>query len=127
MRRQLEELRQCWAELEAASQARSRRLAEAAAAERLARSFADMEARLGRLEEQLETVGAPPDLRGIGRQLQRLQVGAGAPEIGAALGVGVTGAWEDVGCWGHQGLGGTLGHGGTLGGGGQQVLGDTTC
>ncbi|OPJ69190.1 hypothetical protein AV530_012781 [Patagioenas fasciata monilis] len=32
-----------------------------------------MEARLGRLEEQLESVGAPPDLRGIGRQLQRLQ------------------------------------------------------
>ncbi|XP_071656932.1 spectrin beta chain, non-erythrocytic 4 isoform X2 [Patagioenas fasciata] len=73
VRRQLEELRQCWAELEAASRARSRRLAEAAVAERLARSFADMEARLGRLEEQLESVGAPPDLRGIGRQLQRLQ------------------------------------------------------
>ncbi|XP_065511144.1 spectrin beta chain, non-erythrocytic 4 isoform X4 [Caloenas nicobarica] len=73
VRRQLEELRQCWAELEATSQARSRRLAEAAAAERLARSFAEMEARLGRLEEQLESVGAAPDLRGIGRQLQRLQ------------------------------------------------------
>ncbi|KAM9211239.1 LOW QUALITY PROTEIN: spectrin beta chain, non-erythrocytic 4-like, partial [Leptosomus discolor] len=51
----------------------SRRLAEAAAAERLARSYADMEARLGRLEEQLETVGAGADLLSVSRQLKRLQ------------------------------------------------------
>uniref|UniRef100_A0A8C3NL82 Spectrin beta chain n=1 Tax=Geospiza parvula TaxID=87175 RepID=A0A8C3NL82_GEOPR len=44
VRRQLEELRRCWQELESTSQARSRRLAKAAAAERLARSFADVEA-----------------------------------------------------------------------------------
>ncbi|XP_069631765.1 spectrin beta chain, non-erythrocytic 4 [Haliaeetus albicilla] len=73
IRRQLEELRQCWVELETTSQARSRRLAEAAAAERLARSYADMEARLGRLEEQLETVGAGADLLSVSRQLKRLQ------------------------------------------------------
>ncbi|XP_074023705.1 spectrin beta chain, non-erythrocytic 4-like, partial [Numenius arquata] len=73
VRRQLEELRQCWVELETTSQARSRRLAEAAAAERLARSYADMEARLGRLEEQLETVGAGPDLHSVSRQLKKLQ------------------------------------------------------
>uniref|UniRef100_A0A663FHJ1 Spectrin beta chain n=1 Tax=Aquila chrysaetos chrysaetos TaxID=223781 RepID=A0A663FHJ1_AQUCH len=93
VRRQLEELRQCWVELETTSQARSRRLAEAAAAERLARSYADMEARLGRLEEQLETVGAGADLLSVSRQLKRLQVGLG----------------------GHWVLGGTLGVGGTLG------------
>ncbi|TRZ09083.1 hypothetical protein HGM15179_018024, partial [Zosterops borbonicus] len=73
VRRQLEELRRCWLELESTSQARSRRLAEAAAAERLARSYADMEARLGRLEEQLETVGGGADLRSVSRQLKRLQ------------------------------------------------------
>ncbi|XP_031953814.1 spectrin beta chain, non-erythrocytic 4, partial [Corvus moneduloides] len=74
VRRQLEELRRCWLELETTSQARSRRLAEAAAAERLARSYADMEARLGRLEEQLETVGSgSADLRSVSRQLKRLQ------------------------------------------------------
>ncbi|XP_074714159.1 spectrin beta chain, non-erythrocytic 4 [Strix uralensis] len=73
VRRQLEELRQCWVELETTSQARSRRLAEAAAAERLARSYAEMEARVGRLEEQLETVGAGTDLLSVNRQLKRLQ------------------------------------------------------
>ncbi|KAM9270917.1 LOW QUALITY PROTEIN: spectrin beta chain, non-erythrocytic 4 [Cariama cristata] len=73
VRRQLEELRQCWVELETTSQARSRRLAEAAAAERLARSYAEMEARLGRMEEQLETVGAGADLLSVSRQLKRLQ------------------------------------------------------
>ncbi|XP_054149655.1 spectrin beta chain, non-erythrocytic 4-like, partial [Melozone crissalis] len=74
VRRQLEELRRCWQELESSSQARSRRLAEAAAAERLARSFADVEARLGRLEEQLESVGGSgSDLRSVSRQLHRLQ------------------------------------------------------
>ncbi|KAM9591637.1 spectrin beta chain, non-erythrocytic 4-like isoform 3-T3 [Morphnus guianensis] len=73
VRRQLEELRQCWVELETTSQARSRRLAEAAATEHLARSYADMEARLGRLEEQLETVGAGADLLSVSRQLKRLQ------------------------------------------------------
>ncbi|KAM6226027.1 LOW QUALITY PROTEIN: spectrin beta chain, non-erythrocytic 4-like, partial [Porphyrio hochstetteri] len=73
IQRQLEELRQCWLELESTSHSRSRRLAEAAAAERLARSYADMEARLGRLEEQLETVGAGADLLSVSRQLKRLQ------------------------------------------------------
>uniref|UniRef100_A0A663FIS6 Spectrin beta chain n=1 Tax=Aquila chrysaetos chrysaetos TaxID=223781 RepID=A0A663FIS6_AQUCH len=82
VRRQLEELRQCWVELETTSQARSRRLAEAAAAERLARSYADMEARLGRLEEQLETVGAGADLLSVSRQLKRLQVGLGGHWVG---------------------------------------------
>ncbi|XP_069738334.1 LOW QUALITY PROTEIN: spectrin beta chain, non-erythrocytic 4 [Phaenicophaeus curvirostris] len=71
--RQLEELRRCWVDLEATSQARTRRLAEAAAAERLSRSFAEMDARLGRLEEQLESVGAGPDLHSVSRQLKRLQ------------------------------------------------------
>ncbi|XP_077645281.1 spectrin beta chain, non-erythrocytic 4 isoform X2 [Lonchura striata] len=73
VRRQLEELRRCWQELETTSQARSRRLAEAAAAERLARSFADVEARLGHLEEQLENVGGGADLRSVSHQLKRLQ------------------------------------------------------
>ncbi|XP_049653444.1 spectrin beta chain, non-erythrocytic 4-like isoform X2 [Accipiter gentilis] len=73
VQRQLEELRQCWVELETTSQARSRRLAEAAATERLARSYANMEARLGRLEEQLETVGGGADLLSVSRQLKRLQ------------------------------------------------------
>uniref|UniRef100_A0A663FIV3 Spectrin beta chain n=1 Tax=Aquila chrysaetos chrysaetos TaxID=223781 RepID=A0A663FIV3_AQUCH len=82
VRRQLEELRQCWVELETTSQARSRRLAEAAAAERLARSYADMEARLGRLEEQLETVGAGADLLSVSRQLKRLQVEEWYKEVG---------------------------------------------
>ncbi|KAM9260145.1 LOW QUALITY PROTEIN: spectrin beta chain, non-erythrocytic 4-like [Morus bassanus] len=71
--RQLEELRRCWVELEAASQGRRRRLAEAAAAERLARGYAEVEARLGRLEEQLEAVGAGADLLTVSRQLKRLQ------------------------------------------------------
>uniref|UniRef100_A0A8U8CGN9 Spectrin beta chain n=1 Tax=Geospiza parvula TaxID=87175 RepID=A0A8U8CGN9_GEOPR len=64
VRRQLEELRRCWQELESTSQARSRRLAKAAAAERLARSFAD-----------LESVGGTgaADLRSVSRQLNRLQ------------------------------------------------------
>uniref|UniRef100_A0A672V588 Spectrin beta chain n=1 Tax=Strigops habroptila TaxID=2489341 RepID=A0A672V588_STRHB len=73
VRRQLEELRQRWAELEASSRARSRRLAEAAAAERLARSYAAMEARLGRLEQQLDSAAPARDLRGVRSQLQRLQ------------------------------------------------------
>uniref|UniRef100_A0A674HG59 Spectrin beta chain n=1 Tax=Taeniopygia guttata TaxID=59729 RepID=A0A674HG59_TAEGU len=74
VRRQLEELRRCWQELETTSQARSRRLAEAAATERLVRSYADVEARLGRLEEQLENVGSSGgDLRSVSHQLKRLQ------------------------------------------------------
>ncbi|XP_053908842.1 LOW QUALITY PROTEIN: spectrin beta chain, non-erythrocytic 4-like [Cuculus canorus] len=70
---QLEELRRCWGELEASTQARTRRLAEAAAARRLARSYAEMEAKLGTLEEQLQSVGAGPDLHSLSTQLRRLQ------------------------------------------------------
>ncbi|XP_065520317.1 spectrin beta chain, non-erythrocytic 4-like isoform X4 [Lathamus discolor] len=73
LRAELEELRRRWAELEAASRARSRRLAEAAAAERLARGCAAVEERLGRLERDLGGAGPVRDLRGVRRELERLQ------------------------------------------------------
>ncbi|KAM8794004.1 spectrin beta chain, non-erythrocytic 4 [Eudromia elegans] len=73
VREQLEELRQRWRELEGGTRARARRLLEAARAERLARSYAELERRLLRLEEQLQAGRAGPDLASVSRQLKALQ------------------------------------------------------
>ncbi|KYO40220.1 hypothetical protein Y1Q_0020194 [Alligator mississippiensis] len=69
----LGELRQCWAELESTTQAQSRELFEASRAERLARSFADLDRRLLHLEDQLQATGAGPDLTSVNSQLKKLQ------------------------------------------------------
>lgn len=61
-----------------------------------------MEARLGRLEEQLESVGGAADLHGVSRQLKRLQVRPGAGERG---GGGHQGVAEKEMMEGHQVLG----------------------
>lgn len=78
----LGELRQCWAELESTTQAQSRELFEASRAERLARSFADLDRRLLHLEDQLQATGAGPDLTSVNSQLKKLQVGPGKHRSG---------------------------------------------
>eukprot|EP00076_Gallus_gallus_P036427 XP_025001965.1 spectrin beta chain, non-erythrocytic 4-like isoform X2 [Gallus gallus] len=67
---QLAAVRQRWAELESAAQARAERLRAAGAAQRLQRGYADLERRLGRLEEQLRAGG---EGAALGAQLRRLQ------------------------------------------------------
>ena len=94
---QLAAVRQRWAELESAAQARAERLRAAGAAQRLQRGYADLERRLGRLEEQLRAGG---EGAALGAQLRRLQVGkswdCGWGGVGLRVGVGLWMGWSGV-------------------------------
>uniref|UniRef100_A0A8C3I977 Spectrin beta chain n=1 Tax=Chrysemys picta bellii TaxID=8478 RepID=A0A8C3I977_CHRPI len=75
VKRQLEEIRQCWGELESTAQARAQHLLEASKAEQLVQSYADLDKRLVNMEGQLQAVDAGASLATVNNQLKKLQVG----------------------------------------------------
>uniref|UniRef100_A0A8C3ICM4 Spectrin beta chain n=1 Tax=Chrysemys picta bellii TaxID=8478 RepID=A0A8C3ICM4_CHRPI len=77
VKRQLEEIRQCWGELESTAQARAQHLLEASKAEQLVQSYADLDKRLVNMEGQLQAVDAGASLATVNNQLKKLQVGLG--------------------------------------------------
>uniref|UniRef100_A0A8D0AZZ5 Spectrin beta, non-erythrocytic 4 n=1 Tax=Salvator merianae TaxID=96440 RepID=A0A8D0AZZ5_SALMN len=72
--KQLEEIQQCWIELEATTQAKAQQLLEATKADRLVQSYTDLDRRLLRMESQLQTVDAGPDLASVNSNLKKLQI-----------------------------------------------------
>uniref|UniRef100_A0A8B9SFX4 Spectrin beta chain n=1 Tax=Apteryx owenii TaxID=8824 RepID=A0A8B9SFX4_APTOW len=81
VQKKLNEIRQCWLELESTTQARARQLFEANKADQLVQSYVELDKRLLRLEDQLQAVGAGPDLASVSNQLKKLQVGLGEPDV----------------------------------------------
>lgn len=75
VKQQLGEIRQCWVELESATQAKAQQLLEATKADRLVQNYVDLDKRLLRLETQLQGVAAGPDLLSVNSSLKKLQVG----------------------------------------------------
>uniref|UniRef100_A0A8C3I874 Spectrin beta chain n=1 Tax=Chrysemys picta bellii TaxID=8478 RepID=A0A8C3I874_CHRPI len=73
VKRQLEEIRQCWGELESTAQARAQHLLEASKAEQLVQSYADLDKRLVNMEGQLQAVDAGASLATVNNQLKKLQ------------------------------------------------------
>uniref|UniRef100_A0A8C4KHT3 Spectrin beta, non-erythrocytic 4 n=1 Tax=Dromaius novaehollandiae TaxID=8790 RepID=A0A8C4KHT3_DRONO len=73
VQKKLNEIRQCWLELESTTQARARQLFEANKADQLVQSYAELDKRLLRLEDQLQAVGTGPDLASVSNQLKKLQ------------------------------------------------------
>ncbi|KAJ0063351.1 hypothetical protein NL108_000299, partial [Boleophthalmus pectinirostris] len=73
VQRKLEEMRECWQELESTTQARARQLFEANKAELLVQSYESLDHRLGQLEEQLAYVDQGQDLTSVNKQLKKLQ------------------------------------------------------
>ncbi|XP_067170580.1 spectrin beta chain, non-erythrocytic 4 [Apteryx mantelli] len=73
VQKKLNEIRQCWLELESTTQARARQLFEANKADQLVQSYVELDKRLLRLEDQLQAVGAGPDLASVSNQLKKLQ------------------------------------------------------
>uniref|UniRef100_A0A452I3A9 Spectrin beta chain n=1 Tax=Gopherus agassizii TaxID=38772 RepID=A0A452I3A9_9SAUR len=82
VKKQLEEIRQCWVELEGTSQARAQQLFEASKAEQLVQSYADLDKRLVNMEGQLQAVDAGASLATVNNQLKKLQVGGGFRKAG---------------------------------------------
>uniref|UniRef100_A0A8C0JIK2 Spectrin beta, non-erythrocytic 4 n=1 Tax=Chelonoidis abingdonii TaxID=106734 RepID=A0A8C0JIK2_CHEAB len=73
VKKQLEEIRQCWVELEGTAQARAQQLFEASKAEQLVQSYADLDKRLVNMEGQLQAVDAGASLATVNNQLKKLQ------------------------------------------------------
>uniref|UniRef100_A0A8C4KHJ2 Spectrin beta chain n=1 Tax=Dromaius novaehollandiae TaxID=8790 RepID=A0A8C4KHJ2_DRONO len=82
VQKKLNEIRQCWLELESTTQARARQLFEANKADQLVQSYAELDKRLLRLEDQLQAVGTGPDLASVSNQLKKLQVEEWYKEVG---------------------------------------------
>ncbi|KAM6427580.1 spectrin beta chain, non-erythrocytic 4 isoform 1-T1 [Liasis olivaceus] len=73
VQKKLGEIRQCWAELELATQAKAQQLLEAAQADRLAQSYAELDKQLLHMEGQLQAVDTGPDLTSVNSNLKKLQ------------------------------------------------------
>lgn len=74
VRRKLEEIRECWQDLESTTQAKARQLFEANKADLLVQSYESLHQRLGQLEGQLAYVDQGQDLTTVNKQLKKLQV-----------------------------------------------------
>lgn len=74
VRRKLEEIRECWLDLESTTQAKARQLFEANKADLLVQSYESLDQRLGQLEGQLAYVDQGQDLTTVNKQLKKLQV-----------------------------------------------------
>ncbi|XP_063349765.1 spectrin beta chain, non-erythrocytic 4-like isoform X2 [Pelmatolapia mariae] len=73
VRRKLEEIRECWQDLESTTQAKARQLFEANKADLLVQSYESLDQRLGQLEGQLAHVDQGQDLTTVNKQLKKLQ------------------------------------------------------
>uniref|UniRef100_A0A669E2T7 Spectrin beta chain n=1 Tax=Oreochromis niloticus TaxID=8128 RepID=A0A669E2T7_ORENI len=73
VRKKLEEIRECWHDLESTTQAKARQLFEANKADLLVQSYESLDQRLGQLEGQLAHVDQGQDLTTVNKQLKKLQ------------------------------------------------------
>lgn len=74
VRKKLEEIRDCWQDLESTTQAKARQLFEANNANLVVQSYESLDQRLRQLEDQLAYVDQGQDLTGVNNQLKKLQV-----------------------------------------------------
>uniref|UniRef100_A0A3B3RNV7 Spectrin beta chain n=1 Tax=Paramormyrops kingsleyae TaxID=1676925 RepID=A0A3B3RNV7_9TELE len=73
VQRKLEEIRECWQDLESTTQAKARQLFEANKADLLVQSYSSLDQRLSHLEGQLSHLDQSPDLTSVNKQLKKLQ------------------------------------------------------
>ncbi|XP_051952978.1 spectrin beta chain, non-erythrocytic 4-like isoform X2 [Xyrauchen texanus] len=73
VKKKLEEIRECWQDLESTTQAKARQLFEANRADLLVQSYSSLDQRLEQLEGQLAHVDYGQDLTTVNKQLKKLQ------------------------------------------------------
>ncbi|XP_039503477.1 spectrin beta chain, non-erythrocytic 4-like isoform X5 [Pimephales promelas] len=73
VKKKLEEIRECWQDLESTTQAKARQLFEANRADLLVQSYSSLDQRLQQLEGQLAHVDYGQDLTTVNKQLKKLQ------------------------------------------------------
>uniref|UniRef100_A0A8C2AJL7 Spectrin beta chain n=1 Tax=Cyprinus carpio TaxID=7962 RepID=A0A8C2AJL7_CYPCA len=73
VKKKLEEIRECWQDLESTTQAKARQLFEANRADLLVQNYSNLDQRLEQLEGQLSHVDYGQDLTTVNKQLKKLQ------------------------------------------------------
>ncbi|XP_075043168.1 spectrin beta chain, non-erythrocytic 4 isoform X2 [Mixophyes fleayi] len=73
VKKKLEEIRQCWVELESSTQAKAQQLFQANKADLVVQNYTDLGKRLFRLEEQLQPVEPIADISVVNDQLKKLE------------------------------------------------------
>uniref|UniRef100_A0A8C1I740 Spectrin beta chain n=1 Tax=Cyprinus carpio TaxID=7962 RepID=A0A8C1I740_CYPCA len=73
VKKKLEEIRECWQDLESTTQAKARQLFEANRADLLVQNYSNLDQRLEQLEGQLAHVDYGQDLTTVNKQLKKLQ------------------------------------------------------
>uniref|UniRef100_A0A673H6Q2 Spectrin beta chain n=1 Tax=Sinocyclocheilus rhinocerous TaxID=307959 RepID=A0A673H6Q2_9TELE len=73
VKKKMEEIRECWQDLESTTQAKARQLFEANRADLLVQSYSNLDQRLEQLEGQLAYVDYGQDLTTVNKQLKKLQ------------------------------------------------------
>ncbi|XP_073405375.1 spectrin beta chain, non-erythrocytic 4 isoform X1 [Dendrobates tinctorius] len=73
VKKKIEEIRQCWVELESSTQAKAQQLFQTSKAELVVQNFSDLGKRLHRLEEQLQPVEPSCDISTVNTHLKKLE------------------------------------------------------
>ncbi|XP_056396105.1 spectrin beta chain, non-erythrocytic 4 isoform X2 [Hyla sarda] len=73
VKKKIEEIRQCWVELESSTQAKAQQLFQTSKAELVVQNYTDLGKRLHKLEEQLQPVEHFPDVSTVNTQLKKLE------------------------------------------------------
>ncbi|XP_068106871.1 spectrin beta chain, non-erythrocytic 4 isoform X3 [Hyperolius riggenbachi] len=73
VKKKIEEIRQCWIELESSTQAKAQQLFQASKADLVVQNYSDLGKRLYKIEEQLQPVEALPDLSTVNTHLKKLE------------------------------------------------------
>lgn len=74
VKKKVDEIRECWQDLESTTQAKARQLFEANRADLLVQSYSSLDQRLEQLEGQLAHVDYGQDLTTVNKHLKKLQV-----------------------------------------------------
>uniref|UniRef100_A0A8C2AMU1 Spectrin beta chain n=1 Tax=Cyprinus carpio TaxID=7962 RepID=A0A8C2AMU1_CYPCA len=82
VKKKLEEIRECWQDLESTTQAKARQLFEANRADLLVQNYSNLDQRLEQLEGQLSHVDYGQDLTTVNKQLKKLQMEEWYKEVG---------------------------------------------
>ncbi|CAH2314015.1 spectrin beta chain, non-erythrocytic 4 [Pelobates cultripes] len=73
VKKKIEEIRQCWVELESSTQEKAQQLFHCNKADLVVQNYSDLGKRLHRLEEQLQPVEHVPDVSNVNTQLKKLE------------------------------------------------------
>lgn len=74
VKKKIEEIRQCWVELESTTHAKAQQLFQSSKADLVVQNYSDLGKRLFKIEEQLQPLEALPDFSTVNTHIKKLEV-----------------------------------------------------